>query len=91
MTKGVTYQHVDLTTQNIFGLLESIVCGSLRPSLDLIKPRRKVRWGFGLGSDRVEVGRCSILALWKGNELMASTLDDGKRNEVAGHYWARIQ
>lgn len=80
-----TYQNIDLTAQNIFGFFKSIVRGSLRPSLDLIKTRRKVRWGFRLSTDRVEVGRSSVLALWKGNELVTSALDDGQRNEVARH------
>lgn len=65
--------------------------GSLGPSLDLIKARRKVGGRFCLGADRVEVGCRSILALWKGNELMASALDDGKRNEIVGHCWEGIQ
>lgn len=59
---------------------------SLRPSLDLIESRGKVRGGFSLGADRVEVGRSCILALGEGDELMAGAFDDGKRNGVTRHY-----
>lgn len=42
-----------------------------------------MRGRFGLGTNGVEVGRSRVLALWQGNKLVAGTLDDGKRNDVA--------
>lgn len=33
-----TYQDIDLTTQNILGLLKSIISGPGRPSGDLVEP-----------------------------------------------------
>jgi hypothetical protein len=79
-----------LTTQDILRLLKGIVSWSLRPSLDLIKSRRNVGWGFGLGADRVKVGCSSVLALWQRNILMTGALDDGKRNKFAGHFPGNI-
>ena len=80
------YQNINLTTQDILRLLKSVVSGSLRASLDLVKSRGKVSGGFSLGADRVEVGRSSILALGKGNELVAGAFDNGNRDEVVRHY-----
>lgn len=64
----------------------------MRPSLDLIEPRGEVRRGLGLGADRVEVGRSCVLALAKGDELVAGAFDDSERNEIAGHFpkWAQV-
>jgi hypothetical protein len=46
-----------------------------------------VSWGIAsLGPNRVKVGCGRILALGKGNELLTGAFDDGKRDEVAGHY-----
>ena len=80
------YQNINLATQDILRLLESVVGGSLRASLDLIEPRGEVSGGFSLCADRMEVGCSCVLALGKGNELVAGALDDGKRDEVARHY-----
>ena len=45
-----------------------------------------MRGGVGRpGTDGVEVGQSSVLALGKGNELVAGAFDDGERNEVARH------
>lgn len=37
------------------------------------------------GTDGVEVGQSCVLALGKGNELVAGAFDDGERNEGARH------
>jgi hypothetical protein len=46
---------------------------------------------FGLGADRVEVGRSSVLTLREGNKLVASALNDGKGDEVARHFSGNSQ
>lgn len=79
------YQNIDLTTEDIFGLLERVVCGSLRPSLDFVESRGKVRGRLGLGTDRVEVGRSCVLAPRQRDELVAGTFNHGKRDEVGRH------
>lgn len=76
------YQNIDLTVQHILGLLEVVVSGSCRASLDLVESRCEVSGGVGLGADGVEVGCGCVLALRKGDELVAGALDDSERNEV---------
>lgn len=84
-TRGA-YQDINLTIKHILRLLEIVMRGSLRPSLDLIEPRGEMRGGFSrLGADRVEVGRSCVLALRKRDVLMAGAFDDGKWDERAGH------
>jgi hypothetical protein len=39
----------------------------------------------------MEVGRSSVLTLRQGNKFVASTLDDGKRNEVVRHFPENIK
>lgn len=43
-----TYQDIDLTVQDVLGLLESVVGRSLRASLNLVESRSKVCWRLGL-------------------------------------------
>lgn len=84
---GRLVQNINLTTEDILRLLKIIVRGSLRPSLDLIESRGKVRGGFSrLGAHRVEVGCSCVLALREGDELVAGAFDDGKWDEVARHF-----
>ncbi|GMF87609.1 unnamed protein product [Aspergillus oryzae] len=80
------YQNVNLTTQNILRLLEGVVSGSLRASLNLIESGGEVSGGFGLGADGMEVGCSCVFALGKGDELVAGAFDNGKRDEVTRHY-----
>lgn len=83
----MTYQNINLTIEDILGLLEGVVRRSLRSSLNLIESRGKVSGGVSCpGTDGVEVGQSCVLALGKGNELVAGAFDDGERNEVARHY-----
>lgn len=75
-----------MAIQHILGLLKGVVRGSLRPSFDLIESRSNVCGRFGLSANGVKVGCDCVLALGKGNKLVAGALDDGKRNEVARHF-----
>jgi hypothetical protein len=84
MIRGA-YQHIYLTAKDIFSLLKIVVRRSLRTSLNLVKSRCKMRWGFSLGADRVEISRSRVQALGQGDELVAGAFDDCKRNEVARH------
>lgn len=76
------YQDINLTTDDKFGLFKSVVCGSLRSSLNLVKSRCEVCGRLGLGADGVEVGGRCVLALGEGDELVAGAFDDGERDEV---------
>lgn len=60
--------------------------GSFRSSFDLIESRSNVCGRFSLGANGVKVGCDCVLALGKGDELLASAFDDGKRNEIARHF-----
>ena len=75
----------DLTIEDILGLLESVVCGSLRSSFDLVESRGEVGRRFSLGTNGVKIGRRGVLALRKGDKLVAGAFDDGERDEVSGH------
>lgn len=85
--RELAYQNINLAIEDILGLLKSVVCRSLRPRLDLIESRGKV-WGewISLGPDWVEIGCSCVLALGKGDELVASAFDDSERNEVVRHW-----
>lgn len=73
-----------MAVENVFGLFEVVVSGACGTSLDLVEAGSEVGGGFGLGADGVEVGGGCVLALGKGDELVAGALDDSERNEV-GH------
>lgn len=75
-----------MTIENILRLLKIVARGSFRPCLNLIKSRSEVRRGFSLGADRVEVGSGCVLAVGEGDELVAGAFNDGKGNDVAGHF-----
>ena len=78
------YQDINLTTDDKFGLFKSVVCGSLRSSLNLVKSRCEVCGRLGLGADGVEVGSGSVLAVRERDEFVAGAFDNGERDEV-GH------
>lgn len=80
------YKDVNLATQDIFCLLEGVVSRSLRPGLDLVESRSEVGRGFGLGTDGVEIGEGRILSLGQRDELVASALNDGKRDKFSRHF-----
>jgi hypothetical protein len=83
----MTYQNINLALEDILGLLKGVMGRASRSSSDLVEPRGKVGWRVRrLGADRVEISCGSVLALGKGNELRASALDDGERNELVRHW-----
>lgn len=60
--------------------------GSCLASDNLVEARGQMSGRVGrLGSDGVEVGSGGVLALRKGNELVASALDDGEGDEGCRH------
>lgn len=76
---ALTYQNVNLTAEDILGLLKVIVGRSCLASDNLVESRGQVGRRVGrLGSDRVKVGGGGVLSLGKGDELVASALDDGE-------------
>lgn len=81
-----TYQNIDLTIEDILGLLKVVVCRSCRTSFNFVESRGKMCWGLSLGANRVEIRCGCVLALRQRNELVAGALDDSKRNEVVRHY-----
>ena len=76
-----TYQHVNLTTQDILALLKIIMRRTGRASLDLVETGCDVSGGIGLCADGMEVSDCGVLALGQRDELVAGALDDGERDE----------
>lgn len=82
----VTYQDVNLTTQDILALLEVIVRRASRAGLDLVEARCDVSGGIGLCADGMEVGDSGVLALGQRDEFVAGALDDGERDEFR-HFW----
>lgn len=84
---GDTYQNVDLTIQDILGLLKVVKSRTLRTSLNLVETRCDVCGGLGLCADGVEVGCGGVLSLGKRDELVASALDDGKRDRFSRHFY----
>lgn len=76
---GATYENVNLSGEDILGLLKVVLGGPGRSGLDLVESRGDVSRRPGLGSDCVEVGNGCVLALGEGDELLAGALDDGER------------
>lgn len=84
---ALTYQNVNLTAEDVLGLLKGIVSRSRLASDNLVEARGQVGGRVGrLGSDRVKVGSGGVLSLGKGDELVASALDDGEGDEVCRHW-----
>lgn len=83
----MTYQDVDLSVQDVLGLLEGVVGRTSGSSLDLVEARGEVCGAVGsVGPDRVEVGEGGVLSLRKRDMLRAGALNDGERNQVGRHY-----
>ena len=79
-------ENVDLAIEDVLCLLEGVVCGPSWAGFDLVEAGGEVgRCVLGVCADGVEVGDGCVLALRKGNILVASALDDGERNKVSGH------
>lgn len=76
---GATYENVNLSGEDILGLLKVVEGGPRGSSLDLVESRGDVSGRAGLGADGVEVGNGCVLTLGEGDELRAGALDDGKR------------
>lgn len=75
--------HINLTAEDIFCLLVVVGSISCRSRNDLIETRGQIMIRVvALALDRVEVGDNSALAIGNGDVLVASALDNGKRNDL---------
>lgn len=83
----LTYQDIDLSVQDILGLLEGVVSGTSGTCLDLVESGGEVCGAVGgIGSNGVEVGEGGILSRGEGDVLRAGALDNGERNEIGRHW-----
>lgn len=81
------YKNVNLPTEDVLRLLKVIRGGSRRAGGDLVETGGQVGGGVGcLSANGVEVGNGGVLALREGNEFVAGALEDGKRDQVGGHF-----
>lgn len=77
-----TYKDVNLALQDVLGLFKVVVSRSRGACLDLVEPWGEVAGGvLGIGADGVEVCDGGVLTGRQRDELRASALDDGERDE----------
>lgn len=86
MDRRATYINIDLTTQDVLRLLESVVGEEWRAGLGLVEAGSDVGGSVCLGADGVEVRGDVRRAVGEGDVLVASALVDGNGDEVAGHF-----
>ena len=85
------YKNVNLPTEDVLRLLKVIRGGSRRAGGDLVETGGQVGGGVGcLSANGVEVGNGGVLALRKGDELVAGALEDCKRDQVRRHFSKQV-
>ena len=85
------YKNVNLPTEDVLCLLEVVGSGPGRACGDLVETGGQVGGGIGsLGADGVEVRDGGVLALRKGDELVAGALEDCKRDQVRRHFSKQV-